>query len=125
MSDLNKIRQENFKLMIEEKAGGSTGQLAKKMEWKPSVASAIKHGRNALTDDRILELSKKLQIPYGWFDENRLEKQLPTVVGESKNRGSLSFVGEGFSLEMELKGDNEAENEITRLALRIIEVRSR
>lgn len=135
---LKDIRAHNFRIFLEERLGGSAIDLKEKLKWDAAISSTLKHGKRTLTDEHVKKLCKAYDMEESWWDQDRLgdQSKLP-VIAEKKGKkerkprettritGEIHFVTDGFEMKFQTRGASADEAELTRLALRIIEVRSR
>lgn len=124
MSHNKQIRTANFAKILEDTFKGSNKDAAEALGVVSNVISHWKTGRNGITDPKARLIEEKLSLPVGFMDQDA-SKSLPAVITKPIKTGELHVTAQGFELKMDLMGSSDAENEITRLALRIVEVRCR
>lgn len=139
--DSNAIRRYNIQVLVDKHCEGRKGEFASLVGISASTISSMLSGRQGLSDSTKELIDQHFILKPEWLDENRIPADYsppemvrktrktktvePEIVVPSKKTGSLKFEADGFLMDMEMRGGNEDEAEITRLALRIVEVRSR
>jgi hypothetical protein len=130
---IDDIRRDNIKRLYESGDFKSRDGFAKHVGLGLStVQGYFRKGRpQKVTDQKAAIIEEAFKLPQGKLDENNLPKNLPAEIpkrGKSKKTttsGELRFTADGFSMNCTFRSGSTDEAEVMRLALRIVEIRSR
>lgn len=130
---IDEIRRDNFRRIYETGDYKSREAFGKKC----GLTLSTTQGYFRITkpqrfkDEKAAQVEKALGLPKGKLDENNLPKNLPAEIpkkskqGKVTTSGELRFTADGFEMNCQFRVGSTDEAEVMRLALRIVEIRSR